>query len=117
MRPQLRALASKITIEIEGIAETAGYIDEVLDIHTGSIDDAITSGGMFAVSGHKIKVSGGDASVGVYFVNTADGSRTKVGEHFAENSVSKIIALVPALNVGGYTLEIVSQYAHTTLLK
>jgi hypothetical protein len=29
---------------MEGVAETSGYIDEVLDIQTGSIDDTITAG-------------------------------------------------------------------------
>jgi hypothetical protein len=117
VRPRLRALASKITIEIEGVAETSGYIDEFLDIHTGSIDDALTSGGMFAVSGHKIKVEGSDPAVGVYFVSKADGSRVKVTEHLGENGVSKVIALTPALSAGAYTVEIVTQYAHGNLLK
>ena len=73
VRARLRSLASKIAIEIEGVAETAGYIDEFLDVHTGSIDDALTSGGVFTLSGHKIKVEGSESAVGVYFVSKADG--------------------------------------------
>jgi hypothetical protein len=109
---RLRELASKITVEIEGVADVTGYIDEVTDIHTGSIDDLLTPGGMLAVGGHKIKTAGDNPDTGVYFVNKADGSRVKVTEHLAENNVSKVIALIPdSLPAGTYTLEIITQYS------
>jgi hypothetical protein len=42
---------------------------------------------MFSLSGHKIKVAGDGADVGVYFVAAADGKEcVKVAGHLAENT-------------------------------
>jgi hypothetical protein len=109
---RLREIASKIAVEIEGMADVTGYIDEVVDIHTASVDETLTPGGAFTIFGHKIKVDGDDPAVGVWFVGRADGNRTKVGERFVENGPSKVIALIPGgLAAGIYTLEIVTLYS------
>jgi hypothetical protein len=112
-RAPLRALAEHIVVEIEGLADASGYIDEFIDITTESVNETLTSGGQFSVSGHKIKVEGDKPEVGVYFVFTADPSqRIKVEGHLAENAASKLIGVVPPLSGGAYTLEIVTQYTH-----
>jgi hypothetical protein len=111
-RAPLRALAEHIVVEVEGLADSSGYIDEFIDITTGAVNELLTPGGMFSVSGHKIKVEGDKPGVGVYFVSAADPSRrVKVEGHLAENTSSKLIGVIPALSAGAYTLEIVSQYS------
>jgi hypothetical protein len=82
-RAPLRALAERIVVEVEGLADAAGYIDEFIDITTESVNDALTPGGQFSVSGHKIKAAGEDAGVGVYFVS-ADDPALEAGKWKAE---------------------------------
>ncbi|MDR1218959.1 MAG: DUF4469 domain-containing protein [Treponema sp.] len=114
-RARLRALAEHIVVEIEGLADIAGYIDECVDTDTGAINETLTPGGMFSISGHKIKVAGDSPDIGIYFVSAEDaGQRVKVSGHLAENIGSKLIGIVPALSAGAWKVEIVTQYTGAT---
>jgi hypothetical protein len=44
-RAPLRALAEHIVVDVEGLADVTGYIDEFTDITTGEVNDALTPGG------------------------------------------------------------------------
>jgi hypothetical protein len=118
-RAPLRALAERIVVEVEGLADVAGYIDEFTDITTETVNDALTPGGMFSVAGHKIKIAGEAAETGVYFIPAAGaGAAVKVGGHLAENTASKVIGVIPALEAGKWKLEIRTQYSGgSSLLK
>jgi hypothetical protein len=108
----LRALAEHITIEIEGVADVSGYIDEFVDISTEAVNETATPGEQFSIAGHKIKVAGDDPEVGVYFVSAADPARRfKAAGHLAENTASRVIGIIPALSPGLYKLEIITQYS------
>jgi hypothetical protein len=110
-RTPLRTLAEHITVEVEGLAEVQGYIDEVVDISTEGVNETLTTGGVFSIAGHKIKVAGEDPEVGVYFISGTDPSlRVKVSGHFAENAPSRVIGVIPALSAGGWKVEIKTQY-------
>ncbi|MDR2393835.1 MAG: DUF4469 domain-containing protein [Treponema sp.] len=64
------------------------------------------------IAGHKIKVDGDNSDVGVYFVSVADPAKqVKVTGHLAENTSSKVIGVIPALDPGLYKLEIHTQYS------
>jgi hypothetical protein len=80
---------------------------------TGTVNETLIPGGMFSVSGHKLKVERNKPEVGVYFVSAADPSqRVKETGHLAENSAPKLIGVIPAvLTPGAWKLEIVTQYA------
>ncbi|MDR2446399.1 MAG: DUF4469 domain-containing protein [Treponema sp.] len=110
-RAPLRARASRVVVEIEGLADVNGYIDEFVDVATGAVNETATPGGQFSVAGHKIKVAGDKPETGVYFVS-ADGAglRVKVSGHLAENAANKLIGVIPALNAGTWTVEVVTQY-------
>jgi hypothetical protein len=111
-RAPLRALAEHIVVEVEGLADASGYIDEFIDISTEAINETLTPGGQFSISGHKIKVAGDSPEIGIYFVSVADPAlRVKVAGHLAENATTKLIGIIPALNAGAYTLEIITQYS------
>jgi hypothetical protein len=119
-RAPLRSLAEHIEILVEGLADVSGYIDEFTDVPTEAINEALTPGGIFNISGHKITVDRDNPAVGVYFVSVADSTqRNKVQGHFAENTATKVIGMIPAgLAAGAYKLESVTQYASGgTLLK
>jgi hypothetical protein len=53
----------------------------------------------------------GQQACGVWFVNQADGTWTKVAENLAVNRPAEVVALVPALSAGKYKLEIVTQHS------
>jgi hypothetical protein len=112
-RAPLRALAEHIEVEVEGLAEVNGYIDEVIDVSAEAVNETLTPGGMFAISGHKIKITGDNAAVGVYFVFTANpDQRYKVSGNLAENTSVKLIGVIPPeLATGIYQVEIVTQFS------
>jgi hypothetical protein len=116
----LRTMAERIVVEVEGLADVQGYIDEFIDVTTKSVDETLTPGGQFSISGHKLKIAGDDPEVGVYFVPEADpAGRVKVAGHLAENSASKLIGIVPALGAGKWLVEVKTQFSGSgsTMLK
>ena len=117
---KLRRLVEHIAVDIEGIADTGGWIDEFIDVESDTINDSITPNGQFVLHGHKIKAAGDHSGVGVYFENTqGDIQRVKVTGRLAENTSSKIIGIVPALpSPGAYRVVIVTQFSSgSSLLK
>ena len=115
---RLKELLLKVQIENEGVAGDGAYIDEIVDVHTDSLNSVLTPGGMAHIMGNKIKVEGSDPAVGVWFVSEAAGNaRTKVTENLGLNKSAEIMALIPVLSAGTYILEIVTQYAGGTPLK
>jgi hypothetical protein len=112
---RLKELLAKIEVENEGLAGDGAYIDEAADAHSGTLNSALTPGGMLHITGHKIKVGGSDAACGVWFVNEAGGARTKVTENLGLNRPTEVMAQIPALAAGKYRLEIVTQYSNGTI--
>ncbi|MDR3116199.1 MAG: DUF4469 domain-containing protein [Treponema sp.] len=108
----LRTLAEHIAVEVEGLAEVQGYIDEFIDISTGALNETATPGGLFKISGHKIKVAGEDPACGVYFVSPGENPQeVKVGGHLAENAASKVIGIIPSLSPGVWKGVIKTQFS------
>lgn len=110
---KLRRLVEHIEIVIDGLAETLGYIDEFADVRTDTVNDVISGGELFVISGHKIKVEGDDPDCGVYFESVQNsGEKIKVMGRLAENSSSRIIGIVPELtSPRSYRAVVVTQYA------
>jgi hypothetical protein len=67
---------------------------------------------MVHIMGHKIKVEGEGAEVGVWFVCQEDGARVKISERLGVNRSSEVVGLVPSLTAGTYKLEVVTRYTH-----
>jgi hypothetical protein len=107
----LRALVDRIVIEVEGLADMQGYIDEFIDVTTESVNEMLTPGGMFSIAGHKLKIAGNDPEVGLYFVpETEAAGRVKVSGHLAENTASKLIGVIPALGAGKWQVVVTTQF-------
>jgi hypothetical protein len=109
---RLKELLLKVKIENEGIAGDGAYIDEILDVHSESLNSVLTPGNMVHILGHKIKVEGEDPACGVWFVNQADQSRTQIIEHLGNNRSTELLGLIPALAAGTYRLEVVTRFTH-----
>jgi hypothetical protein len=112
----LKDLLLRVKIENEGMAGDGAYIDEIIDVHSEALNSALTPGNMVHITGSKIKVEGEESVCGVWLVNQADQTRTKITEHLAVNRSSELLGLIPPLAAGMYKLEIVTQFTGSGVL-
>jgi hypothetical protein len=99
-------------VEVLGLADVNGYIDEFIDVEANSINGTATAGNQFIIHGHKIKIAGDDPTVGVYFVHAEDVPPGKEkATRIAENSANKIIGIIPSLPGSPVRLEIRTQFS------
>jgi hypothetical protein len=113
-RSALRKLVEHIVIEIEGIADCSGWIDEFIDTDEESINTLYAPGDQFVLHGNKIKVAGDDPACGVYFVPVDDPSKAVRITRIAENNPSKIIGIAPQTQYKYNKVEIRTQYNGTS---
>jgi hypothetical protein len=109
-RKALRDLLAYIKVDIQGVAETDGYIDLIRDINTGSTDDTITSNGVISIEGYKVKITG-DTGVGLFFTNVDTGAEDKFMGHFVVNAPSKLVLQLPDYAAGTYRIQIRTRYS------
>jgi hypothetical protein len=108
---ELRKELAMVSVAILGKADSGFFIAELADLWTGSVNDLLTPGRNARITGGKLKIEGDDPACGVYFVNQADGSRTKVdAADIVENVNAHLLIIVPALATGTYRLEVTTQY-------
>jgi hypothetical protein len=110
-RQELRDILSRITVEIEGVAEGGSYIADVLDVTSGAVDETLTSNGVIVITGSRIKVAGKDDSCGLYLVNVADGTKQKLTGNFVENHPTRLSIQLPTLLPGIYCVQVITQYS------
>lgn len=103
------ALAKVKTINLGAKGETA-VIGLVTDTLTGATNGTITANDDILIAGNNIKITGDEAVAGVFFI-AQDGTTTKVTRRLTRNDPSKLLARVPALANGNYTLRIVTQFS------
>ena len=109
-RSPLHRLVEHIAIDIEGIADGSGYIDEFIDIDKNLSNSVFLPGDQFSILGHKIKIAG-DETCGVYFVPVDDLSQAVKTTGIAENTPSRIIGIAPKTDFQQNKLEIRTQYS------
>jgi len=107
----LRDLRQSIEVIIEGIADTNGYIAEFTDLDEQSTNGIFSQGSQFVISGHKIKITGGDPNVGLYFVPVDDPAQAVKVTRIAENTASKIIGIAPQTGFMRNRIEIRTQFS------
>lgn len=74
--------------------------------------------GELRIAGSKLKLAGDNPSNGVFFVDAATQGRTAVeASDIVTNNPSELLVVIPPLAAGKYTVEVVTQYAVSTLLK
>ena len=114
----LRALLPDMTIDIIGVAETGINIAEVIDVKSGSINELLTPNRNLRIKGSKLKIAGDDHTVGIYFTKIASKERFKVDpSDIVTNNPSELIIVLPQLPSGIFSLEIISQYGGSLILK
>jgi len=108
---KLRKLIEHIGVDIEGLADTAGWIDEFLDTDENSVNTLYAPGNQFILHGHKIKIAGDDPGLGVFFVPVDSPANAKKVTRIAENSASKIIGIAPQTEWLKNRIEVRTQYS------
>lgn len=106
---KLRDALKNVKVINMGAKADVARIRLVTDTLTGLFDGSITASEDIMITGNNIKIAGDDAVVGIFFV-ADDGTTTKVTRRLTQNDPSKVIARVPALADGSYTLRIVTCY-------
>ena len=116
---ELRKELSLVTVSILGKADTTFFVAKVTDVRSGSVNDLLTPGRNLRIEGSKLKIAGARPECGVYFVNDATKTRTKVDPaDLVENQNANLLVVIPQLQQGTYHLEITTQYSGSgTLLK
>lgn len=110
---KLRDALKNVKVINMGTKADVARIRLVTDTLTGLFDGSITANDDIMITGNNIKITGDDAVVGVFFV-AEDGTTTKVTRRLTQNDPSKVIARVPALADGSYTLRIVTQFSQSS---
>ena len=112
--PKLRRLCEFIAVDIEGIADPSGWIDEFIDTDENSASTLYVPGDQFVIHGHKIKVAGDNPATGVYFVPVDDPSSAIRVTRIAENTATKIIGIAPQTQHQYNRIEIRTQFSGST---
>ena len=114
----LRNELPTVTVDILGTAESGAFIGQVLDVKSGSVNDLLTPNRNFRIGGAKLKVAGDNHEIGVYFINQSTHTRIKIDEtDIVTNNPSEVMVVIPALPAGSYKVEVLTQYAVSSLLK
>jgi hypothetical protein len=115
-------LAKSVHFVNLGPAPAAARIDEIADAKTGAVNEVVTSGGVFTLTGRNIKIAGtskpGDR-IGIGFFTPGSPNVTVwVSENLVINEPSKIIGVVPDLLPDKpWNVVIRTQYMSSGLLK
>ena len=108
---EMRTALEEVGVEILGVKNSGAIIGIVTDTATGKTDGSITPNDDILIEGDKLKIAPEDeAGLGVFFVNSADVA-TPVTRRLTQNDPKKILARVPALPAGEYTLRIVTRFS------
>lgn len=108
---KLRNEIPTIEVSILGVAESGTAILQVTDVKTGAVNDLLTPNRNLKIAGSKVKVAGDNPAVGIYFINIDTNTRTQIDvSDVVVNNPSELIVVIPGLEAGMYTLEIVTQF-------
>lgn len=113
---EMRDVLTNVGIEVLDVKGNGAYIGLVTDTATNLTDGTITAGDDILIEGDKIRISPeDDTTVGVFFIDST-GKATQVTRRLTQNDPKKVIARVPALAAGNYTLQIITRFTNGNLL-
>ena len=104
-------LIKKLGIDIEGLADTGGYIDEVIDQEANLVNSQFVPGHMVAIHGHKIMIAGTDPACGLYLVPVDDPSQRVKILRIGDNTPTRITFIALSTGFTENRIEIVTQFS------
>ncbi|MGC3979519.1 MAG: DNA-binding domain-containing protein [Paludibacteraceae bacterium] len=111
----LRDAEKEVTFEKTTSPVPQPQIQEVKDSVSGKTNETLTPGGIIEVRGYNIKVAGGDAAAGLWFISES-GAEVKA-TILAQNKPSLLIAQIPVLAAGNWQVKIITQYSGSNILQ
>jgi len=114
---EMRAALREVGVEVLGVKDGGAFIGLVTDTATGLADGVITPGDDIRIDGDKIRIApDGDPTLGIFFISASMDDPIPVVRRLTQNDPKRLIARVPALAPGQYTLRIVTQFSNSTQL-
>jgi len=108
---EMRAALREVGVEVLGVRDGGAFIGLVTDTATGLTDGTVTPNDDIRIEGDKIKIApDGEAGLGVFFID-AGGTEFAVARRLTQNDPKRLIARVPALAPGQYTLRVVTRFS------
>ncbi|MDL2314937.1 DUF4469 domain-containing protein [Bacteroidales bacterium OttesenSCG-928-C19] len=108
---EMRNALAEVGVEVLGVKDSGAYIGLVTDTLTGQTDGFITPNDDILIEGEKLKiVPEDDDQVGIFFVDD-NGNSTQVTRRITQNDPKKLLARVPDLPNGEYTLQVITRYS------
>jgi DNA-binding domain/Domain of unknown function (DUF4469) with IG-like fold len=104
----LRNAEKQVGLEKTSAVSPQPNILEVKDAVSGKVNEVLTPGGVLQVWGNNIRIAGDNSEVGLWFVPES-GSAVKAGV-VVTNKPSNLIAMIPALAPGNWTVKVATQY-------
>lgn len=101
----LRDAIRKIRVEKVQTAEAIPHLVEIKDTVSNTVNENLTSGGVIEITGSMLKVNTQNEKNGIFIINV-DTEDTKKVSVIVENKPSRLIAMLPVLDHGGYTVEV-----------
>lgn len=112
----LRKDIENINVNIANFNTNAPTIANVYDHTTNEDNNIITPSHIIKLTGKRIRIAGDDDSIGLYFINTQTGERTKVNSNsIIENKPKSVYLICPHLTPGTYTIEIRTQHINSNV--
>ena len=113
---EMRAALKEVGVEVLGVRDGGAFIGLVTDTATGLADGTVTAGDDIRIDGDKLKITPDDeAGLGVFFIS-ADGDVIPVTRRLTQNDPKRLIARVPDLSPGQYTLRVVTRFSQSSTL-
>ena len=107
----MRVALEEVGVEVLGVKDSGAFIGLVTDTATKLTDGSITANDDILIEGDKLKIAPEDEDgLGVFFVGSDDVA-IPVTRRLTQNDPKKILARVPALPAGEYTLRIVTRFS------
>jgi hypothetical protein len=114
-RKKLKRIIRNIRVEIEGVADTNGFIDYLVDQEEDDFGhNMYLPGNMIAIYGSKIKIVGDNPANGVYFVPLDDPTKAVKMTRLGENSAARIMGIAPDTGHTQNRIEIRTQFTGAT---
>ncbi|MDR8392144.1 DUF4469 domain-containing protein [Aliifodinibius sp. S!AR15-10] len=111
---RLHATAKDVDIEKISTRKRRPAPLHYFDSSSGTQDELVTSRSGARITGSLLKFNKEDPDQGIFFINTATNSATRVEAHMLKNKPSELIFTNPRLDPGTYRLEIRAAPKHTS---
>ena len=110
---------SKLDVVIRQGNTTKPQISDIYDLESKG-SEFLTKGGFLEITGSNLTIAGTDSSVGLYFINTIDDTKSVKLEQskIGTNTSTRLACVIPAtLADGEYQIKVVTQFSKAKTLR